>query len=88
MEPSDIVTSATNERPTTPSSPNTQRIRYCHPEFIFRISLSLNSDHPPNLTTMPPTNNIPAADNPQQLRQAVLDHMHAQRIVPTRNNRD
>ena len=49
------------------------------------------------LTTMTPTNTLPVANDPQALRQAtcteeldsrVLDHMHAQRIFPPRNDRD
>ncbi len=46
---------------------------------------------------MTPTNTLPVANDPQALRQAtcteelnsrVLDHMHAQRIFPPRNDRD
>jgi hypothetical protein len=49
------------------------------------------------LITMTPTNTLPVANDPQALRQAtcteeldsrVLDHMHAQRIFPSRNDRD
>ena len=35
-----------------------------------------------------PNNKLPDANDPKALRQAALDHMHAQRIALPKSNRD